>query len=130
VQDVVSGGVDLFEDGEVMSAEEKRQRQLESIPEGLASYIGNTHMNSQAQSTNGPDGGGKSIGWMVPKDVNGSLTECFEESPDFEMKRMIMLDGVDVFGSADSGWEQDVDMPLEFGADDPMELYHWGFQNS
>lgn len=65
---------------------------------------------------------------MGPKDVDGNLTEGFEGNLDFEMKQMIMLDGVDGSGFADSGWEQDVDMPLEFGADNPMGLYHWGFE--
>ena len=127
-QDVVSGGVDLFEDSGILSAEERRKRQLEPMQEGWASYIGNTRMISQVQSADGPGEGVNFIGWMGPKDVNGSLTEGFEGNKDFKMKQMIISDGVDGFGFADSGWEQDVDMPLGFGADDPMRLYHWGFE--
>ena len=33
-QDVVSGSVDLFEDSGILSAEERRKRQLESMQEG------------------------------------------------------------------------------------------------
>jgi hypothetical protein len=78
-QDVVSGGVYLFEDGGILIAEDRRQRQLESMLQGLASYIGNTRMNSHAQNADGPDEGRKFIRWMGPKDVDGSLTEGFEE---------------------------------------------------
>jgi hypothetical protein len=79
-QDVVSGGVYLFEDGGILIAEDRRQRQLESMLQGLASYIGNTRMNSHAQNADGPDAG-------------------FRNEAD-------ELDGMGGFGFTDSGWSR------------------------